>query len=208
MKPLQLLAALAMAAAAPAFAQSWYAGVSAGATRSDVDAGRINGDLANLGFASPTTSSDKSDSTWRIFAGCAPLPWLGIEAYYADLGKARWDATVTPNGTLSARIKAKAYGIAATASLSPMERLRLFAKAGVARTDADASFSSSGFVELAQSSTSKKQTSGVYGIGAQYAITPRVSVRAEYDVHDKVGSDEMGGKFKVQSATVGVVFAF
>jgi hypothetical protein len=30
----------------------------------------------------------------------------------------------------------------------------------------------------------------------------------EYDVHDKVGSDEMGGKFKVQSATIGVVFAF
>jgi outer membrane autotransporter protein len=89
-----------------------------------------------------------------------------------------------------------------------MERLRLFAKAGVARTKADASFSSSGFVELSQSSTSKRQTSGVYGIGAQYAITPRVSVRVEYDVHDKVGSDEMGGKFKVQSATVGVVFPF
>jgi OOP family OmpA-OmpF porin len=208
MKPLQLIAALAMVAAAPAFAQSWYAGVSAGATRNDVDAGRISGDLANLGFLSATTSSDKSDSTWRIFAGRALLPWLDIEAYYADLGKTRWDATVTPDGMLSARIKAKAYGITAIASISPMERLRLFAKAGVARTDADASFSSSGFVELAQGSTSKRQTSGVYGIGAQYAITPRVSVRVEYDVHDKVGSDEMGGKFKVQSATVGVVLPF
>lgn len=208
MKPLQLLAALAMLAAAPAFAQSWYAGVSAGATRSDVDSGRINGDLTNLGFLTTSTTTDKSGTTWKIFAGMKVLSWLDVEAYYADLGKTKWDTAVTPQGTLSARIESKAYGIAAIASLSPMERLRLFAKAGVARTDADASFSSSGFVELAQSSTSKRQTSGVYGIGAQYAITPRVSLRAEYDAHDKVGSDEMGGKFKVQSATVGVVFPF
>jgi OOP family OmpA-OmpF porin len=208
MKPIQLLATMTMVAAAPAFAQSWYAGVSAGATRSDVDAGRINADLANLGFAAATTSSDKSDSTWRIFAGYTVLPWLDIEAYYADLGKTKWDATVMPQGTLSARIKSKAYGIAAIASLSPMERLRLFAKAGVARTEADASFSSSGFVELARTSTSKRQTSALYGIGAQYAITPRVSLRAEYDVHNKVGSDEMGGTFKVQSATLGVAFPF
>jgi hypothetical protein len=73
----------------------------------------------------------------------------------------------------------------------------------VASTDADASFSSSGFVEIAQGSTSKRQTSAVYGFGATYAITPRVLLRAEYDVHDKVGSDEMGGRFKVQSATLG-----
>jgi len=48
----------------------------------------------------------------------------------------------------------------------------------------------------------------VYGAGVQYAVTPHVSVRAEYDVHAKVGSDEMGGRFKVQSALLGVVIPF
>jgi OmpA-OmpF porin, OOP family len=208
MKPLQLLAAMILFAAAPAFAQSWYAGIAAGAARGEVDSGRIDADLRSLGFLSSSTTGDTSDTTWRIFAGFKVLPWLDLEAYYADLGKTNWASAVSPPGTLSARIESKAYGLAAIASLSPVERLRLFAKLGVASTDADASFSASGFVELAQGSTSKRQTSAVYGVGAQYAITPRVSVRAEYDVHDKVGSDEMGGRFRVQSATLGVVFPF
>ena len=208
MKPLRILAIAAATLAAPAFAQSWYAGVSAGASRSEVDSGRIDADLAGLGFLTSSTTSDTSGSTWRIFAGARILPWLDVEAYYADLGKTSWDSAVSPPGTLSARIESKAFGAAAIASLAPVERLRLFAKLGVASTDADASFSASGFVELAQGSTSKRQTSAVYGVGAQYAITPRVSLRAEYDVHDKVGSDEMGGRFRVQSATLGLVLPF
>jgi opacity protein-like surface antigen len=209
MKRLHRLAAVALLALSPAaFAQSWYAGIGLGTVRSEVDAGRIDGELAGLGFTPTGTTSDTADSSWRIFAGYRVLPWLDVEAYYADLGKTKWDSTVTPQGTLSARIESKAYGIAAIASLSPVERLRLFAKVGVASTDADASFSSSGFVELAASSTSKRQTSAVYGIGMQYAVTPRVLLRVEYDVHDKVGSDEMGGRFKVQAATLGVVFPF
>jgi OOP family OmpA-OmpF porin len=208
MKTMQILAAITMAAATPALAQSWYVGVSGGAARGEVDSGRINGELTGLGFVSSSTSSDTSDSTWRVFAGANLLPWLRSEAYYADLGKTKWSATVAPDGFLSARIKAKAYGLTVAAHIEPLERLSLFAKAGVARTEADASFSGGGFVEIAQGSASKRETSGVYGVGAQYAITPRVSLRAEYDVHDKVGSDEMGGRYKVQSATLGVVLPF
>lgn len=209
MHPLKLIAIITLAAAAaPAFAQSWYAGASAGTTRSEVDAGRIDGDLLDLGFLSSSTSSDTSDRTLRLFAGRRVLPWLDVEAYYADLGKTRFDSVVIPGGSLSARIKTRAYGIVAIAGFSPAERMRLYAKAGVSRTDARANFSSSGFVELVTGSTSQKQTSGVYGVGAQYALTPRVSLRLEYDVHDKVGGDAMGGRFQVQSATFGVLMPF
>jgi hypothetical protein len=72
MKSLRILALAAATLAAPAFAQSWYAGVSAGAARSEVDSGRIDADLAGLGFLSSSTSSDTSGSTWRIFAGAHP----------------------------------------------------------------------------------------------------------------------------------------
>ena len=96
----------------------------------------------------------------------------------------------------------------AVAGFSPVERVRLYAKAGVSRTEAEADFSASGFVELVTGSTKQKQTSGVYGVGAQYALTPRVALRAEYDVHDKVGGDAMGGRFQVQSATLGVLMSF
>ncbi len=209
MQPLKVFAAMAMfASAAPAFAQSWYVGASAGTTRSEVDAVRINGELADLGFFSSRTSGDASDRTWRVFAGRSLLPWLDVEAYYADLGKTRWDSVVTPGGTLAARIKAKAYGITAIASLAPIERLRLFAKAGVSRTEARASFTAGGFVELDNSSASQRQTSALYGVGAQYALAPRLALRLEYDVHDKVGGDAMGGRYKVQSAVLGVVMPF
>ena len=100
------VAAVAMATAAePAFAQRWYAGASYSSTRSEVDEGRIAGDLQGLGFFSASTSSDTRDSGGRFFVGCNVLPWLDAEIYYADLGKTKWDATVTPPGTLSASIK-------------------------------------------------------------------------------------------------------
>jgi OOP family OmpA-OmpF porin len=208
MKTIRILAAMTMAAAAPALAEGWYAGVSGGKTRSEVDSGRIDGELTGLGFISSRTSSDTSDSTWRVFVGRNLLPWLHSEVYYADLGKTSWTATVVPDGALSARIKAKAYGLALVAHIEPIDRLRLFAKAGLARTEAEATFSGSGFVELAQGSAEKRRTSGVYGVGIQYGVTPRIWLRGEYDVHDKVGSDEMGGRFKVQAATLGVALRF
>jgi OOP family OmpA-OmpF porin len=123
----KLIAAVTVLAATPAFAQSWFVGISGGSSRAEVDTGRIDAELRGLGFLSSSTSGDKTDSTWRVFAGAKLLPWLNSEAYYADLGKTRWSATVTPAGSLSARIKAKAYGLTLVAHVDPVERLRLFA---------------------------------------------------------------------------------
>ena len=201
------VAAMAMAAG-PAFAQQWYVGASYASTRGEVNEGRINGDLMGLGYFSSSTASDVRDSGGRFFVGRNILPWLDAEIYYADLGKTKWDATVTPAGTLSASIKANAYGLAALASVAPIERLKLFGKLGVARTEAKASFSASGFVDLETSGKTEHRTSLVYGVGATWEFVPRFAVRVEYDVHDDVGSDAIGGKFKVQSASLGVSFRF
>ncbi len=209
MKTIGWIGVVAMAAAAgPVFAQQWYAGASYSSTRSEVDEGRISGDLGGLGFFSASTSSDTRDSGGRLFIGRSILPWLDAELYYADLGKTKWDATVTPPGTLSASIKSKAYGIAALASITPVENLKLFGKLGVARTEAKASFASSGFVDLQASGRTEHRTGLVYGVGASYAFTPRLALRFDYDVHDDLGNDEIGGKFKVQAASLGVSIRF
>ena len=202
------LAAMLFAAAAPACAQSWYAGLAAGSTKGDVDTGRINGDLANLGFFSASTSSDDSAASWRVFAGLRLLPWLDIEAHYADLGKTRFDSTVTPAGTLAASIRAKAFGVGALAGFVPIDRLRLFAKGGIARTETKAHFSSTGFVELDSSSVTKRRTAAFYGVGAQYDFSPTLAARVEYDVHTKLGSDAMGGEFDASTASIGLLLRF
>ena len=194
--------------AGPALAQSWYAGASYAGTRGEVNTGSISGDLAGLGFSSSSITSDVSGSGGRAFIGYSFLPWLDAELYYADLGKTSWNATVTPPGTLSASTKSSAFGIAALASMSPMEKVKLFGKLGVARTEAKASFSSSGFVELDSSSKTEYNTSLVYGVGATWEFTPRFAARLDNDVHDEVGADSIGGTFKVQSLALGISVRF
>ena len=199
---------VALAIASPAFAQSWYIGAAGGSSKGDIDTGRIDNDLRDLGFFTASTSKDDSDTSWRLFGGYRVLPWLDVEAHYADFGTLRFDSTVTPGGMLSARIRTKAYGVAAVAGVTPMDRLRLYAKGGVARTEAKASFASTGFVDLASDSLTKRKTGAVYGVGLQYDFTRMIAARVEYDVHTKVGSDVTGGEFDVKTASVGVLLRF
>jgi len=202
------LAALAALAAGPAFSQQWYGGLAFGATRSDVDASRIDSDLTgNLGFFTSSTSSDTHDSGTRAFIGRNLLPWLDVEAYYARLGDTSFTSTVTPTGTLSVNITSQAYGLAALASFSPMQGLKLFGKAGVARVESKASPTGTGFVEVS-GSVKEHRTSAVYGVGLLYQFTANVSGRAEYDVHQNAGGESMGGKFDVKSASLGIQFHF
>jgi opacity protein-like surface antigen len=201
------IAAMALVAG-PALAQSWYVGASYASTRGEVDSGQINGDLAGLGFKSASVTSDVTGSGGRAFVGYSFLPWLDAELYYADLGKISWNATVTPPGTLSASIKSSAWGLAALANFSPMDKVKLFGKLGVARTEAKASFSSGGFVELASSGKTESNTSFVYGVGAAWEFMPNLSLRLDYDIHDNVGSDSIGGSYNVQSLALGVSFRF
>lgn len=209
MKTLALLgAALATLAATPAFSQQWYGGLSYGSVRTQVDSARINDDLTgNLGFFTASTSSDTRDSGYRVFLGRSLLSWLDVEGYYADLGETRFDSTVTPTGTLSVNIKSKAYGLAALAGLSPLEGLRLYGKLGVARGESKASPSSTGFVDTL-GGVNVKRTGAVWGLGAQYAITRQVSIRAEYDVHRDLGDDRMGGRFDADTASLGLLVRF
>lgn len=202
-------AALVLAAPVAASAQSWYVGIAGGRAKAALDAGRVDQDLTqNVGFFTSSTSTDESGSTWRIFVGHRVLPWLDVEAHYADLGKARFDATVTPAGTLGASIRSKSFGVAAIGFLMPTPATRVYGKLGVASTQAEASFSSSGFVELEKSSETKRKTAGYYGVGAQYDFNRNLSARVEYDVHTALGGDTIGGKFDVKATQVGLVWRF
>lgn len=202
-------AAALLAAAMPASAAGWYAGVSLGNTYGQVNNGRIESDLRALGFSSASVSGDTKDFGGRAFLGRHVLPWLSVEGYYADLGDTNWRATTAPEGTVSARIESKAYGIALLPGFSPAKNLMVFGKLGIARAEAKASFASSGFAELESSSRKDTSTAALYGLGAAWRFEgSNAFVRLDLDSHDNLGSNEIGGKFKARAVHVGFGLGF
>jgi hypothetical protein len=154
-------ASLTLAALAPlatAADNGLYLG--AGLTKSKVD-----GLAAQLDF---------DDESYKLIAGFRPLDAFGVELTYIDLG--RDDVSVGPL-TLSA--KSKAYAGYAVGFL-PLAPIDLFAKAGVARWEAETSSSALGRLE-------DDGTEFAWGAGLQVRLGS-LGVRLEYESFD-VGSD-------------------
>lgn len=201
-------AVAAMAAAMPASAAGWYAGLSAGTTYGQADTGRIGGDLRALGFSSVNLTTDVKDLGGRAYLGYRLRPWLAVEGYYADLGDTTWQGLVTPAGAIGARIESKAFGVALAPSFSPAKDVLVFGKLGVARAETKASFTSSGFLELENSSRKDTTTAAVYGVGAAWRVADSAFLRVDLDSHASLGSNEIGGKFKARALNVGFGIAF
>jgi opacity protein-like surface antigen len=158
-----LLAAGALAlAAAPAQAQvpgiDFYMG--AGLGQSDADISPT--DIDDLEF-------DKKDMAWKIFGGIT-APMFGAELSYMDFGK--------PSGDIS-EVSYKGLGMYGVLR-APLPVVDLFAKAGIARVDAD--------LEIDEESFSTKDTQFAWGIGAGVKLG-KFSLRAEYEQFKVKDSD-------------------
>lgn len=203
------IALLCAGLAATVSAEPFYVGVSAGQTRGEVDSGRINNELVNkLGYFTADTQSDTTDSGVRAFAGYQFHPNLAVEASYTDLGKVKWNSSVTPTGTLSTSIRSRAYGLALVASYPMTSQFSAYLRAGVSHAESEASLASSGFVDLNRDNFKKSSTDGAYALGAQFNVNPKFAVRVEYETYRNLGSDEMGGKYQASLTSVGVLFKF
>lgn len=205
-----ILVGALLATLSPAVFAQAYVGVSFGQTKSEVDAGRISGDLASLGFLNANVSSDTSDSGGRVFAGYTVMKGLAVEASYAELGKTRWNAASTSPvaASFAASIKSKAYGVDLVASHDFNPQFSFFGRVGVARTEADGSFAAGGFAETSRSSVTKRNTGAVYGAGIGYNFAANMTARLEYTQYTRLGGDELGGRFDVGVASFGLLVRF
>lgn len=155
------LATLTLAAFAPlAMAADNGLYLGAGFTKAKVD------DLA--------TQLDFDDESFKLIAGFRPLDAFGVEFNYIDLG--RDDVAIGP---LAVSAKSKAYAGYAVGFL-PLAPIDLFAKAGVARWEAETT--SSAFGRLKDDGTEF-----AWGAGLQVRLGS-LGVRLEYESFD-VGSD-------------------
>ncbi len=203
----------------PAAAQvSWYAGASGGSARTD-DEIVANRESTILNASNVSTAFDERDTAWKLFAGARLNPIVGLELAYADLGRSRLDTRLLggdppfPAGIAIDR-KAKAWG-ADLVLFAPLgvERLDLFGKAGYYRTKLDVGASLDGNIQFSNGdpaersrASSRREDTFHWGLGAQYAVTRNLAVRAEYERFTSIGKPfAVGGSGTTGQADVDLV---
>ncbi len=190
-----VLAAAGLAASAPALAQSatndfhapWqrgfqgYVGVSGGESKFDNECRHAD-----------VFACDHRDTAWKVYAGGKMSRILGVELGYTDFG------TVQASG---GDTKAWAANLSLTAGVPIGDRFDIFAKGGgiYGRTDVNADPSS-------LFDTGHKNGWGTtWGVGATFAVTPRLLVRADWD---RYNLDFVGGSRDVDLASAGIQWRF
>lgn len=183
------------------------ASASAGENQSYVAFDIGQSKIANFCNGAPATvSCNKTDTAFRIAGGYAFSNNFGVEVSYSDYGKATVAGTVGAVA-VSAKAAATAIQIVGTGTLPLNDQFSLTAKAGFAFVNAKASATAILGPFSAAGSTTANNTNAVWGVGAEYAFTPKVSARLNYEDLGKVGNATTG-KGKLSSVTVGVVYKF
>jgi OOP family OmpA-OmpF porin len=170
------IALVAGLAAAPAFAQSWYAGFGAGV-------GNLNksgSDLTGLNNA----QVDDTDTTYTVRLGYRFNPYFAVEGGYYDLGKYGFSGS-TGGVNVSGSAKAKSMGLSAVGIAPLGNSFELYGRLGIEQSELKANANTT----LATASESDKQTGATYGFGGRYLVSKQVGVFAEWMKNDKINVD-------------------
>ncbi len=191
------LAAAALAAAglffsAPAAAQ-FYLGFSFG--RADVEQNLVIPDLLD-----PGGTVDGKDSAFKLYGGYQFNRNFALEVAAVDLGDMAYSGNFsgTPSGTVTGgRVQNGGLNISAVGVLPLGERLAFFGKAGIFLWSSEASDLTGGVPTISEADGSDLSL----GLGASVALTPRASLRAEWERFEMSSSE-------VDLVSVGLAFSF
>jgi OOP family OmpA-OmpF porin len=215
-----LAAAALLALALPAAAErGWYAGVSAGQTRTGDEL--VKNEESTLTNASDVSSTfDRRDSAWKAFGGYRLNDWLALEAFYADLGSHQvvtsfttTNTTLTGSFTLDREIKG--YGLDAVFIAPLADRFSIFGRAGAFRSSLDASATLAGNIVFSNGNSSetfraatRKETALHYGVGGEWRFHPNAALRLEWERFNDIGKKfEIGGTGTTGEADTDLVTA-
>ena len=191
-----------MAQQAPGF----YLGGNVGGTRSDFNNDGINNALVKQGFAIRSTSTDKSDTGYKLYGGYQFTPNFALEGGYFDLGRFGYGSTTIPAGSFSGSTRVKGLNLDLVAMAPLSDRFSVFGRVGAAYAQSRANFNSTGFVPVNNSNSSRNDTNLKIGIGLQYAITQALSVRAELERYRI--NDPIRNRGYIDMASVGLLYSF
>lgn len=195
----------------------WYLGANVGQSSIDASAGEIEqAFLIDDSFVATGTTLDKTDTGWKGYVGYRFIPWLSLEAAYADLGKATFNTTIVdappPFGAFTP------FDIVGTATadgpqLSALLHVPLpgpftaFARAGAFRWEAEFTefIPETGTTRVART---EAEIDPMYGVGAQIQFAT-LGARLEWERLESVG-EGIGGREgrDIDYFSAGIVFEF
>jgi len=143
-------------------------------------------------------SCDDKDTSYRLAGGYNINKNFGAEISYTDYGA----ATASVIGVQFASSGATAFQIVGTGSLPLGDQFSLTAKAGLTSVDVNAS------IPILGLSASASNTNFVWGVGAQFDVTPSIGIRVNYEDLGTVGDNATTGTVKLSNISAGVVFKF
>lgn len=182
---LALSAALGVTSAQAADTGFYVGGSLGQSMANDFNGSDFDAELATLGLTS-SSSTDDTDTGWKLFAGYRFMKYLAVEGAYTDLGKFTAHSTITAPGAgiVDTEIKANAWTISALGILPLGDSFSLFGRVGVNLWSTDISATGSGTGGTASASESDDGTDWVYGVGAAYNFTNNLSLRGEWERYD------------------------
>jgi len=195
MKLKALLVSIALAAAPSAMAEGFYGAFDLGQAK----AGGACDSVAGVVIA----SCSDTDTSYRFAGGYNFSKNFGVEASYADYGKTSASGTFSGVAFTSSG-GATAFQLVGTGALPLGEQFSLTGKAGLAAVNVDVSVTVLGITVPASASNDNF----VWGIGAQFDVTPSVGIRVNYEDLGTVGDNATTSTVKLSNISAGVVFKF
>ncbi len=160
-----------------------------------------------------STSTDRTDTAYKIAVGLQANPYVALEAQYIDLGKSTYKAAISgPGGSVSTKTDFETSGLGANlVGTLPLDDFTLFAKAGYHYLKTKGSVKFSGNIITGSDSETVRKWTPSFGVGASYNFTKELAVVAEYERYKGVADKKIGGanaKHDIDLASVGLRYNF
>jgi opacity protein-like surface antigen len=206
--------ALLFSAAALAQESGWYAGGARGQSSMNVGGGELSRIPTNAGYTvSGVLAENERNLAWKALIGYRISRHFALEV--ADMSKlGALDAHTTYTARfgfpffetpLYMRIEAKDTLSIAGIGILPLRPVSLFGKVGMYRSEVELTFIDNNYGRQTRSSS---DTGLLYGFGASYDLSEKITLRAEWERFNKVGDKDVTGESSVTLMSVGAVYRF
>lgn len=183
----------------------WYGIATVGQSTGE----RASSEVRVAGASASTLSRDERGDSNSFRAGYRFSNQLAIEGGYVDLGRSEITNRVTaPSiGTLRSEVKAGGWTARGVGFFPITDVSSLLGTAGVIFATVEKTSSPTGAVAFGGArSTKVNEVNPVLGLGIQYEITKKLSLRAEYESYFGLRTADDAPRFDVKVFGVGLLF--
>ena len=132
-------------------------------------------------------SCDDTDTGWKLFVGYKFNSYVSAEGGYIDFGESDADDVVL-GIPVSAEAEVDGFFLTGIASWPLYDKFNIFGKIGVLFWDVDVDASGGGTTV----SDDETGTDIMFGLGAEYIFTNKISARVEWEHFNNVGDSDIG----------------